>query len=144
MRFAHGTSESQIEMYHSDYGSKPKAIEKAGKTLAPVQHVCHVFEDCNARCMHSNCHSVPSFGRDFTTVLHVLRNENIFMETDLRGHNSYKFNCTLLEKHTPEEIFFYIVKVLKNCNSDQFHIHVYHNNKNSFTHISDSEYIKKS
>ena len=80
----------------------PKAIEKAGKSIAPVHGVCQVFEQQKGHNMHSDCHSAPSFGKDFITVLSVLRSESVFNPVQTREHASYKYKYTLMEKHSPE------------------------------------------
>ena len=82
----------------------PKAIQKAGKAIAPVQHVCQAFEQQTAHTMHCDHHSVPSFGKDFVTVLSALKNEEVFKPVRTREHASYQFNSTLLEKHSPADI----------------------------------------
>ena len=82
----------------------PTALEKAGKAIAPVHHVCQVFEQQTALHMHSDRHSAPSFGEDFNTVVSTLRSENVFTPTQGRAHTSYKFNSTLLEKHSLEDM----------------------------------------
>ena len=57
-----------------------------------------------ALCVSSDRHSVPSFGKDFTTVLSVLKSENVFMPMQGCAHTSYKFCNTLLEKHSLEDM----------------------------------------
>ena len=56
----------------------PPAILKAGKALGPVDHVCQVFEEQTAHYKQSNCHKIPDFGKDLSTVLNVLENEKVF------------------------------------------------------------------
>ena len=58
----------------------PKSIQKAGKAIAPVQHVCEIFEQQTAPYMHSDLHATPQFGKDFRTVLSVLTSEQVFSE----------------------------------------------------------------
>ena len=82
----------------------PKANLKAGKTIASVQHVCQVFKQQTAHAIHSDHHSDPSFGKDFVTILNVLKTEEVFKPVQVCSHASYKFNSTLLEMHSAEEM----------------------------------------
>ena len=82
----------------------PKTVQEAGKAIAPVQHVCQIFEQTTAKYMHSNHHTLPSFGRDFRTVLNILRGENVFVHIGQRQHASHRFKCTLLEKLSKQDI----------------------------------------
>ena len=91
----------------------PKAIQKAGRAIAPVQQVCQVFEQQTAPYLHSHHHSVPSFGKDFDTVLKVLREEEVFMPIRIRQHSTFKFNCTLIEKHSALDLNKTVEKSIK-------------------------------
>ena len=91
----------------------PATIQKAGKAIAPVQHVCQIFEQQTARYQHSDHHTAPKFGKDFKTVLSVLENEQVFVHRGQRKHFSYQFNTTLMEKHSKEDIEKKVAQCLK-------------------------------
>lgn len=76
------------------------AIERAGRSIAVVHHVCQLFQQHPP----SNIHSVPSFGEDFNKVLNVLEEENVFMTLSNRQHKSFKFTSGVLEKFTMKEL----------------------------------------
>ena len=82
----------------------PATIQNAGKAIAPVQHVCQIVEQQTTRYQHSDHCTAPKFGKDFKTVLSVLENEQVFVHRGQRKHLSYKFNTTLMEKHSKEDI----------------------------------------
>lgn len=82
----------------------PNSIKKAGKAIAPVHHVCQVFEQQTAPYQQSGHHAIAKFGRDFSSALDVLENEQVFVNKGKRKHLSYKFKCTLFEKNTKQEI----------------------------------------
>lgn len=91
----------------------PKAVEKAGKSISAVQHVCEVFE-----AQTSSCHtSYPSFGKDFHIVLKVLEEENVFIPSCKRQHESFNFTCGLLVKLKKEDL---IKKIQSNI--DQIYV----------------------
>lgn len=77
---------------------KPSQVEKAGKSISAVQHVCEVFEAQTSPCQTSQHHPYPSFGKDFNTILKVLEEENVFTPSGKRQHKSFNFNCGLLAK----------------------------------------------
>lgn len=81
-----------------------KAIVKAGKAIGPGNHVCQMFEKETATKFHSNHHSVPPLGKDFRTVLGVLKEENIFQPVPNRQHASFKCSSILLQKFTQDEM----------------------------------------
>ena len=75
----------------------PTSIQKAGKAIASVQHVCQQFELQTSSYRRSDRHPFPSFGKDFDTILKALGEENVFMPHSVRQHSSFKFNCGLME-----------------------------------------------
>jgi len=83
---------------------RPSAILKAGKALGPVDHVCHVFEEQTAHYKQSNCHKIPDFGKDLSTVLDVLENEKVFTVIPGRQHKSFKSKHGLMEKLTKKNL----------------------------------------
>lgn len=91
----------------------PKAIVKAGKAIGSVHHVCQVFEEQTATSLRSDRHTVPPLGKDFLTVLRVLKEEKVFLTQGSRQHVSYKFTCTILQKHSKEEMKKKIERSLK-------------------------------
>lgn len=76
------------------------AIERAGKSIAVVHHVCQLFEQ-HPRSDH---HPIPSFGEDFNKVLKELEEENVFMTLSERQHKSFKFTSGVMEKFTMKEL----------------------------------------
>ena len=70
--------------------NKPARIEKAGKAIATVQHVCQVFEEQTTGKRHSDHHSFPSFGKDFESILKALQDENVFVKVSGRQHPTFK------------------------------------------------------
>ena len=76
------------------------AIERAGRSIAVVHHVCQLFQHHPP----SHNHSVPSFREDFKKVLSVLEEENVYMILSNRQHNSFKFSCGVLEKFSMKEL----------------------------------------
>lgn len=82
----------------------PKAIQKAGKAIASVQYVCQLFEQQTAKYVHNDHHSVPSFGKNFRTILKVLEEEQVFVSLCTRQHNTFHFNCTLIERYSALEL----------------------------------------
>ena len=77
---------------------KPKSIQKAGKALACLQHICHIFEHQTATSIHSDHHPVPKFGKDLQMILKLLEEENVFTPTLTRRHASFSFTFCLMEK----------------------------------------------
>ena len=55
----------------------------------PVQQVCQAFEQQTATNLHSDHHSVPAFGKDFTTGDSCSR-ENVHSRTDKRAQHIQK------------------------------------------------------
>ena len=55
----------------------PVSIEKAGKSIATVQHICETFEQQTTAQSTSQKHPFPSFGKDLTKILDLLREENV-------------------------------------------------------------------
>ena len=82
----------------------PEAIRKAGMAIAPVQHICNTFECQTAPYLHSNRHSMPHFGKDFDKVLGTLVTEKVFVPIREREFTIYKHICTVIEKHSTEEL----------------------------------------
>ena len=89
----------------------PNTIKKVGKAIAPVHHVCQMFEQQTAPSQHSGHHAIAKFGRDYSSAL--LENEQVFVNKGERKHLSYKFKCTLLEKNTKQEIEKKVGQTLK-------------------------------
>lgn len=74
------------------------AIERAGKAISGVHHICQVFEQQTSTNIHSDHHQVPTFGKDFDQVLSVLQEERVFVPQSGRQHQSFKFNEGLMQK----------------------------------------------
>ena len=72
---------------------RPEALVKVGKSLGPVEHVCQLFEEQTSTYTAFNYHPVPSFGKDLNTVVHILKDEKVFVVTPGRSHKSFQANC---------------------------------------------------
>lgn len=91
----------------------PAAIQKAGKAIASVHHVCEAFEQQTPSHGHSDHHPYPSFGKDFMTVLKVLKEENVFVPVSMRHHCSFNLKCGLMEKLSKKELLKKVEKTSK-------------------------------
>ena len=101
--------------------------------IAPVQHVCHIFEQQTATSMHSTLHSTPGFGKDLKTVL---VDGKVFMPIKVRQHSTFKhryivpqgINCQKLNRsYAAQEanlhvatisilpLFYHALSQKKNC-----------------------------
>ena len=56
----------------------PSRIVKAGKALATVHHICHVFEQQTLNHLHSGKHNAPGFSKDPQSVVEVLKDVKTF------------------------------------------------------------------
>ena len=63
---------------------KANAVEKAGKSIGVVHTVCKVFEQQTSSSRMSDSHSYPAYGKDYTTVLKVLQEEDVFTTSSER------------------------------------------------------------
>ena len=77
---------------------KVSSIEKAGKSISVVNNICKEFERHTATRGHSNNHPFPSFGKDFTTILDLLNEDQVFATASTRQHKSFSLKCGLMEK----------------------------------------------
>ncbi len=78
----------------------PTTIQKAGKSIAPVQQICETFEEQTIKKC-TNFHHIPDFGKDFEDILEVLEEEEVFVPiSTTRSHKSVDFKCGLLEKYS--------------------------------------------
>lgn len=82
----------------------PKAIQKGARAIAPVQHICQLFEQQTAKSNNSGHHSRPPFGKNFQTILKLLLDEQILLQQSPREHKSFKLSCTLMEKLFANEL----------------------------------------
>ncbi len=82
----------------------PKAIEKAGKSIAAVQHVCQIFEEQTATGSKSGHHTYPKLGKDFQTILSALQEQKVFETICERQHKTFKIDCHIMEKLSKEEL----------------------------------------
>ena len=67
----------------------PKLIQKAGKTIGVVLHICKIFEGQTSHFNISDSHPHPSFGKDFNSVLNVLEEESVFVTGCKRQHSTF-------------------------------------------------------
>ncbi len=73
----------------------PKRVEGAGKAIHQVQKVCQVFEKHIARRVRSDTHPYPSFGKDFSTLLKCVIEEQVFKKVPDRFYPSFSFNKSI-------------------------------------------------
>lgn len=78
--------------------NSPSSIQRAGKAIASVQQVCQAFERQTAFTGHCDCHPSPSFGKDFESVLELIKQDKVFHPISIRKHNSFNFKCGLMEQ----------------------------------------------
>ena len=78
----------------------PAAVVKAVKSIAAVQQVRHTFEEQTSPSSPSDHHPYPRFGKDFSMVLSILEEENVFVAACKRNHETFNLKCGLLEKVT--------------------------------------------
>ena len=57
----------------------PIAIQKAGKAVASVHHVCQQFELQMCKSLRSDHHPYPGFGKDFETTTKALEENDVFI-----------------------------------------------------------------
>ena len=76
----------------------PKAVQKGGRSIGVVQRICETFEKQTSHYHTSGRHPTPKFGKDFCTILNLLEEENVFVPTCKRKHNSFDFNKGLMQK----------------------------------------------
>ena len=79
---------------------KPRSIERAGKCIAAVHHVCEEFEEQTSSHHTSIHHPVPDFGKDFFTIVKALEEESVFVPKCKRQHASFNIQHGLMEKFT--------------------------------------------
>lgn len=79
--------------------------------------VCVVFEEQTATSKRSGSHPYPKFGKDFQTVLEVLKEEDVFVATSERHHKTFKFTHHLLAQFSQNTLHANIKK-----NIDQFYV----------------------
>jgi len=85
--------------------ASPESIQKAGKSIAAVQWICDIFKNQTSSKKHSNSHLIPDFGRDFTTILEVLEEEEVFRPlSTARKHTSFKFSVCIMERFSITEL----------------------------------------
>ncbi len=54
----------------------PTTIQKAGKSIAPVQQICKMFEEQTIKKC-TNFHDIPEFGKDFEDIFGVTRRTSV-------------------------------------------------------------------
>ena len=75
----------------------PSAIQKAGKAIGSVHHICQQFELQTCKSSHSDHHPYPGFGKDFETTLKALEENKVFLSVADRQHTSFNLKCGLME-----------------------------------------------
>ena len=93
----------------------PKAIVQAGKSIAAVHSVCREFEQetCSGSTSSSDIHNIPSFGKDFETVLKLLIDENVMEPQQGRFHPSFTFKKGILQHYMKDELLKRIRTTMK-------------------------------
>ena len=82
----------------------PKAVQKAGRSIGVVQRICETFEKQTSHYHTSGRHPTPKFGKDFCTILNLLEEENVFVPTCKRKHNSFDFKKGLMQRASKSTI----------------------------------------
>lgn len=82
----------------------PTAIQKSGKAVASLNHVCQQFELQTTSHVRSHNHLYPSFGKDFVSTTKALEDESVFFPSSVRQHSSCNFRCGLLEMLTTTDL----------------------------------------
>lgn len=82
----------------------PSSVQKAGKSIGAVHHVCQIFEKQTSSCQSSDHHSFPAFGKDYYTILKELEEGNVFVPLCKRQHDSFKIKQGLMNKFSMEEL----------------------------------------
>ena len=73
----------------------PTTIHKAGKSIAPVQRICEIFEAQTAASI------ICQNWKGFEDILEVLEEERVFTPiSTTRAHSSFDLKCGLLEKYS--------------------------------------------
>ena len=103
----------KIMMRNLGANIRPKSIEKAGRTIGIVQHVCHVFEEQTCSYKPSFHHPYPDFGKDFAQVLEVLEEVSVFTPQGNRQHPSYRSSRGLLQKFCRSDLLAKIEHIIK-------------------------------
>ena len=85
------------------------AVVRAGTSLRMVHYICLQFEEetCSPHAVNSACgsiHNVPSFGKDFETLLSLLLDEKFLQPQESRFHASFAFTKGLLQHYSKEEL----------------------------------------
>ena len=85
------------------------AVVRAGTSLRTVNNICLQFEEetCSSHAVnsaHGSIHNVPSFGKDFETLLSLLLDEKILQPQESRFHASFTFTKGLLQHYSKEEL----------------------------------------
>ena len=83
---------------------KPSTVEKAGKCIGVVQHICQAFEQQTSKYLSSDHHSFPAFGNDFITVLKELEECSVFIPQCKRKHASFSIEHGLMEKLSKKDL----------------------------------------
>ncbi len=94
----------------------PTMIQKAGKAIASVHHVCQQFELQTSSHVRSDHHPYPSFGKDFETILKALEDEKVFFPLSVRWHSSFKFTCGLMETLSRTDLLKKVETTIKQIN----------------------------
>lgn len=74
----------------------PAKVERAGKAIHQVQKVCEVFEKQTTRHLSSDTHPYPSFGKDFSTTLKCLLDEQVFKKESNWSYPSFSIDKNIL------------------------------------------------
>ena len=76
----------------------PNSITRAGKSVGIVHKICQVFEEETKASKTTDYHPIPTFAKDFESILNVLEDEKVMLPLGERYHPSFKFKCGLLQK----------------------------------------------
>lgn len=94
----------KTSMRHLGANIKLSTVEKAGKCIGSVQHVCQEFEAQTSRNSKSDHHTFPAFGQDFFTILKQLEDASVFIPQCKRQHASFTMERGLMERFSRKEL----------------------------------------
>lgn len=79
----YGTPKRRIKTLLRNMGSNinPISITRAGKSVGIVHKICQVFEEAIKANKTTDYHPIPTFAKDFETILNVLKDEKVMLST---------------------------------------------------------------
>ena len=75
-----------------------KAVDRIGKAIGAVNHVCSTFENQMIKTHGSERHAGAAFGKDLTAIVTCLEDAMVFNNIAGRKHRVFTFTATYLER----------------------------------------------